>query len=310
MAVAVHPARRDQFSAVRDAFAFLRGDSPSVCETRGDDGDAGRLRDMIVSSNAHVVVAAGGDGTVASTVQALLALPAEQRPELAILPLGTANNVARSHGLASVRTHGRDAIERTIASLHSGLVAELDVGRANGQPFVGSFALGMDGAILRRRNQLRSSLQLGKTLGGYPLYLASCAIEALAHRAQKATITFDEERQQGAVYNLLATCCPIYAGEFRFAGSASSPGRLRVYDFPSRSEFLEGYTAAWRRHVRHQRGENTQEAPNARGCLRVRVELPEPMPAQLDGEEAPASRDWELETSPAAIRLRVPAVAG
>lgn len=307
MALVVHPERRNQFQAVQDACDFFRGDPRCERETVGDGRDSERVRDLVESSEADVVVAAGGDGTVAAVAAGLLEIPVERRPDLAILPLGTANNVARSFGLPSVRVHGLEAIEKTLASIHSGRVARLTTGDADGSPFVGSFALGIDGAILRRRNQLRARLRLGKTLGGYPLYLVSCAIEALAHRPIKVAIDADGNRFEGSAYNILVGTCPLYAGEFRFSDARGiQPGRLALHTFESRGQFLRGYVGAWRRHVHFERGERIFAPESMRECTTIRIQLSHPMPAQLDGEEAALRERWTIRVRPSAIRLRLP----
>ena len=47
-----------------------------------------------VSVGCKRIIAAGGDGTVNAVVNAIMRLPRQQRPRLAILPLGTANDFA------------------------------------------------------------------------------------------------------------------------------------------------------------------------------------------------------------------------
>jgi diacylglycerol kinase (ATP) len=46
-----------------------------------------------------LVVAAGGDGTINAVVNALMEVPSERRPRLGIIPLGTANDLARTLGI-------------------------------------------------------------------------------------------------------------------------------------------------------------------------------------------------------------------
>ncbi|AKU97618.1 Diacylglycerol kinase-related protein [Labilithrix luteola] len=57
--------------------------------------DGKKKADVLVEERIDLVVAAGGDGTIARTVRAIAGQPIP----LAIAPLGTANNVARSLGL-------------------------------------------------------------------------------------------------------------------------------------------------------------------------------------------------------------------
>jgi diacylglycerol kinase (ATP) len=79
--------------------------------------DSGRLLD----EPCEVVVAAGGDGTVSTAARLL----AGRGIPLAILPLGTANNVARSLGIP-------DSIEQSIRRWNVAHSRPLDLGVASG----------------------------------------------------------------------------------------------------------------------------------------------------------------------------------
>jgi diacylglycerol kinase (ATP) len=50
--------------------------------------------DLVLKDPTELVIVAGGDGSLRAVVKRLLKLPAISRPALAVLPLGTANNVA------------------------------------------------------------------------------------------------------------------------------------------------------------------------------------------------------------------------
>ncbi len=70
-----------------------------------------------------LVIVAGGDGTVTKAARAL----ANCDTPLAVLPVGTANNVARALGL-----NGEIGVKTLIASLHNAAIKKLDVGLAKG----------------------------------------------------------------------------------------------------------------------------------------------------------------------------------
>lgn len=76
----------------------------------------------LLSEVSGLVIAAGGDGTVARVVTRL-----QQPIPVAILPLGTANNIARAFGITGT-------IEEIISGLDGGSEHKLDVGVASG-PF-------------------------------------------------------------------------------------------------------------------------------------------------------------------------------
>ena len=59
-----------------------------------EGGDVERFVKEAVRDGCQRVVAAGGDGTVKEVVDAILQLSADERPEMAVMPLGTANDFA------------------------------------------------------------------------------------------------------------------------------------------------------------------------------------------------------------------------
>ncbi|WP_235951158.1 diacylglycerol/lipid kinase family protein [Crateriforma spongiae] len=61
--------------------------------------DLGQVVARAVNDGLRTVVAAGGDGTVNAVVNAIMQLPSERRPVFGILPLGTANDFARTLGM-------------------------------------------------------------------------------------------------------------------------------------------------------------------------------------------------------------------
>ena len=75
----------------------------------------------LLDESPEIVVAAGGDGTVALAARLL----ARRSIPLAILPLGTANNIAKSAGIEG-------SIDDIIAGWHTARRRPLDIGVADG----------------------------------------------------------------------------------------------------------------------------------------------------------------------------------
>lgn len=76
--------------------AIFKARESGMVEVRAtwEGGDVNRLVQEAIRDGCQRLVAAGGDGTVNEVTDALLRLPEEMRPEVAILPLGTANDFA------------------------------------------------------------------------------------------------------------------------------------------------------------------------------------------------------------------------
>lgn len=117
----------------------------------------------------EIPVAAGGDGTVGMVAAALLRNDTGLRP-LGILPLGTANLLARNLGTGSLR--------RAILALTSGTVARIDVMRTTDPRFpvaLVSIGAGFEGLFIHLYHRQRV---LGRALAG-----AFAAVRAARHRA-------------------------------------------------------------------------------------------------------------------------------
>lgn len=83
---------------------------------------------------ADLLVVAGGDGTVRCAAEALMKVT-EGRLPLGIVPLGTANNVARSLGLPL-------ALPEACRVIAEGHLTSMDLGRVNGRLFVSVLGIG------------------------------------------------------------------------------------------------------------------------------------------------------------------------
>ncbi len=105
-------------------------------------------------SPADVIVAAGGDGTVTAVAEAVLVT----EKILAILPLGTANLLARDLGLPL------DSAQ-WIEQLATMAVRKIDVGEVNGRIFLHKVVIGTIPGIAAAREQIRDRSDFGAVLG-------------------------------------------------------------------------------------------------------------------------------------------------
>jgi len=281
--------------------------------TAGDGGNVERIRQLVNALPAQILIAAGGDGTVSEVVQAMMVSNRTPRPMLAIAPLGTANDIARSFGLLSFRQKGITAVERALTAILTGHNHAIDVGLASvagtERHFVGNFALGMDAEILATRNRVRRRVRLERGLGGYPLYLWSCAFNLLRYRSIELRLSETDVRSLVPIraYNLLVTNTPQYAGEFRFdADNTVDDGQLDLHVFAGVLDYLRRYPAAWRRHIHYARGEPVTPPLELRRIRDLVIELDSPVATQLDGEEWIAALSYQVRVIPRALTIRTP----
>jgi lipid kinase YegS len=118
--------------------------------------EAGQASDFAreaAASGVDVVVAGGGDGTVNEIVQGLLSKSDPKTPALAILPLGTANDLAR--GLNVPLDDPLAAL--TLAA--EGVISAIDVGFVNDRPFVNVASGGFGAEVTARTSpELKNAL--------------------------------------------------------------------------------------------------------------------------------------------------------
>lgn len=142
--------------AVRAAVETVRNEG-AVIDVRAtwEAGQAALFAREAAEQGIDVVIAGGGDGTMNEVATGLLGGDTSKLPAVAILPLGTANDLARSLNLP---------IDDPTAALRlavTGGAMPLDVGLVNGRPFV-NVASGGFGAEVTAR----TPPELKNALGG------------------------------------------------------------------------------------------------------------------------------------------------
>jgi diacylglycerol kinase (ATP) len=293
------------------AIARLRQACPLVAElaTHGDGDDPQRIFEAIEKEQPDVVAAAGGDGTVGLALGALLrATNGAAGAALAILPLGTGNNAARSFGLRSLRSEGARALVRCIDAIAKGARTSVDVGSLNGRPFLGSFAIGLDGEILARRNRIHDKLGGIGTRTGYGLYLASfVASIGSSLRPWRARLVLDGVAETELFYNLVVSNTPVYAGPLRFDGASHcADGKLDLHAVASPRGYVAEYPLAWIRYLRALSGREVAPSALLRRAREIVLTPERAVPAHVDGEELAPAASYRLAVLPRALRVCTP----
>lgn len=104
---------------------------------------ATELAQQALKEKYDIVIACGGDGTVGEVATALVG----RKITLGILPLGSANNVARM-------MHVPFDLEEAARVLRLGEIKKVDVGRCNGTYFLETAGVGLDAAIFPILNKV------------------------------------------------------------------------------------------------------------------------------------------------------------
>ena len=139
-AVIVNPTKHDnmpKFQArVGEAMARQGWAEPLWLETTPRDPGQGLAR-AALAARVDLVLASGGDGTVTACAEAV----AGSGVPLGVLPAGTGNLLARNLGLPL-------GPEAALAAALTGVNRRLDMGSANGHPFVAMAGVGFDAQLL------------------------------------------------------------------------------------------------------------------------------------------------------------------
>lgn len=166
-----------------------------------------------VCADCDVVVVAGGDGTISNLLDSLIAWG---RP-VAILPLGTANDLARSLGLPD------DPAEAIDLQL-DGTEDAIDVGVVNGHTFINVASIGLGAGVAR---EMDAAEKAAAGVWSYPM-----ALWRAWWRARRIAIrlTVDGRRMRRRIVQL-----GVANGRYHGGGIAASEagsltdGRLDVY---------------------------------------------------------------------------------
>jgi diacylglycerol kinase (ATP) len=200
--------RRRRLARALDALA-ARGLRPALAETRGP-GDASRLAREAAERGERLVVAAGGDGTIAEVAAGLAGGPAI----LGVLPLGTANVLAWELGVPAVPERAAEVLAAGRAmSLHPGFARFAD-GRA--RLFVQMLGAGFDAAVV-------ANLDLGlKRRIGKAAYVWQSLRELPRYRFPPITVELDGTASDAV--SVIVTKGRLYAGRYLIA-PAARPGQ-------------------------------------------------------------------------------------
>jgi diacylglycerol kinase family enzyme len=106
------------------------------------------------ASDADVVVSAGGDGTATALAGALIG----STKSLAVLPLGTANLLARDLKVPL-------DLDQAIAALDAMQPIQIDIGEVNGHTFVHKVVVGVIPSIAAARERVRGTRDVRAMLG-------------------------------------------------------------------------------------------------------------------------------------------------
>ncbi|MDI9591284.1 MAG: YegS/Rv2252/BmrU family lipid kinase [Acidobacteriota bacterium] len=267
----------------------------------GATGDADTIAAGAAGRDTVVVV--GGDGVIHEAVNGLMRIDAPLRPRLAVVPLGSGNDYARTLGLTP------NDPERALDELLRGRERSFDLGFVTsdacpeGSYFTESLSFGLDAAVALDTTTRRAA---GARQRGSGLFLTSgIKLAARASRGYPCTVRLDDEESLRLTSLIFAVLNgPTYGGGFRICPEADPcDGQLDVcynvrHPRMPHLMFLLGL-ARFGHHTR-------SPLIRLRRLRTVRIEFAEAPPCQVDGEELLGSR-FSVRVVPSALRVVVSA---
>lgn len=263
---------------------------PEVWYTTPEDAGGGLAR-RAATEGIDSVIAAGGDGTLHAVAAGLVGTDCT----LAIIPLGTMNNVARSLEIS-------ESIEKACAIIAHGETRNIDVGKINGQIFLEVAGIGLEAALFPAAEEIKRSGLLSTIHG-----IVDGLNALFAFQPTRFRIVFDGRRSRLYKAVQISICnTPYYGARLRFAPRAvMDDGLLDALIYTNFSKF------AYIRHaISISQGQRPLEPAVTRRKIRsiyidVADHAAEPVVLHADGVpigHTPAS----VLVIPAALRVRVP----
>jgi diacylglycerol kinase (ATP) len=189
-------------------------------------GEAETLARAAIRAGCDYIIAAGGDGTLNEVINGLASPHPIRGVRMGIVPLGTANDFARSMKLPA-------RMDDNIDILRSKQTVLVDLVRVTGKRtryFINVSAGGFSGIVDEKLTP-----QIKSTWG--PLaYFRSAAAALPKLRAYRTTVIFDDvERREGDLYNVVIANGQFVAGGLPIAPDASvRDGLLDILLVPKR----------------------------------------------------------------------------
>lgn len=169
---------------IRSAITTLREEGQQLeVRVTYEYGDVCRLVDEAIRDDVERLVVGGGDGSVNEVVDALAKFPREKRPELAILPLGTANDFATA---CQIPIDSIGALRLAV----SGRSASIDIAKANDRHFINLATAGFGAQVTAE-----TPVELKNFLGGgaYTLTGVLKAVNFIPYKVRLTTPDFESE---------------------------------------------------------------------------------------------------------------------
>lgn len=267
-----------------------------------ENGDIARFVDEAIKLNVTRIIAGGGDGTVNELTDTLAKLSkridkaiseGDLAPEIAILPLGTANDFATACGIPT-------QIDAALELAVNGMAQSIDLGMANDRYFINVASAGFGAQIT-----VETPVELKNLLGGQA-YFISGLLQAMKFTPYEGKVT-----AKGADGNMLSLqgaglMGAICNGRMAGGGQQLAPNAY-LNDGLLDVLLLEHFPPTALKQVVDELLDPAQDGEYVQRFQATEVEIQstQPLPVNLDGEPT-SDIKHKFSILPAAIKLVLP----
>ncbi|MDR6866546.1 diacylglycerol kinase family enzyme [Microbacterium resistens] len=313
-------SREDLEGALVKAPSWSEGITVSWHETREDDPGRAAAQEAL-DAGADVVAAAGGDGTVRAVAEHLADAVADEGgpesggssdgpvAELAVIPLGTGNLLARNIDVPLNDLPG--AFERALA----GSARAIDVGwaeatldgRVERKAFAVMAGFGIDAHMITETDEDL------KSKAGWLAYVESLGRAVAASEVIDLRVSFDggDAEEEKAHTFIIGNCGTLQGGITLLPDADPADGRLDLLVL--NADGIVGWmdtlrTMVWDNGLKRlltggDRAESSDSTIHRRLTSLV-VELDEPRVFEVDGDDLGEATRIEITVQPGAVRIR------
>ncbi|MEZ9762265.1 lipid kinase YegS [Vibrio splendidus] len=269
-------------------FAARERDIDLQVRVTWESSDMFRLVSEAICDGVKRLIVAGGDGTVNEAVHALNQFRASERPQLAIIPMGTANDFATAAGIPS------DITGAFTLALEGNALA-VDSVRANDRYFINVAAAGFGAEVTAE-----TPVELKDFLGG-GAYTLTGVVKALGFKPYSGTLTIDKGSFTGEI--LVGAFCN---GRLAGGGQELAPNALiddGLMDLTLVKAFVASDLPKVIEELKHPADDGKYIVRTQARWLEV--DFPQALPINLDGEPY-RSNQIRFEVMPSSISLVLP----
>ncbi|MBO1513062.1 diacylglycerol kinase [Metabacillus bambusae] len=246
---------------------FEQAGYETSCHATTCEGDAIQAAKVAGERGFDLIVAAGGDGTINEVVNGIAEL--EERPQLAVIPVGTTNDFARAIGIPL------NNVIQAVEVILNGEPQKIDIGRVNDHYFIN---IAGGGRLTELTYEVPSKL---KTMVGQLAYYLKGMEMLPSIRPSEVEIEYDGKLFQGEIMLFLVSLTNSVGGFEKLApDSKLNDGMfdLLILKKANLAEFIRVASLALRgEHINDEHIIYTK-------ANRVKVTNNDKMQLNLDGE--------------------------